>query len=441
MRYAFFLIILAFTAVSVHAQTDDNAQCAAVIRAALASTRAECSGQPDQTLCYGSFPAALSIQSDEDELSFDNPGDVVPLADVGTLSQEQVNIAEGAWSITRLTPRISYSDDTLLVLALGQVMVENQGDTDADVPAQRVRVTSNRGGIIRAAPDENAEQTGSIFAGEETLATGILADGTWVRVVTADGVFGWVFALSFTTSDLEGLAAVTPDSPRYGPMQAFSVQASFARTDPCALVPPNGLLIQSAAGVAVARLSVNDQRVQISPETTLLLSAEGTNPLRVDVIDGTVTVDVDRESVAGAGQTLSVDGEGTVTVTGFTFDDYNAFTNLPLDALPRSPFVPVDFSVVVEPAPEGGNALEGIALDDTCTIAALGGAANLRESPAPGARVRYVMQLGEWAVPDGRAGGTDEILWWRLAEDIWVSSNAVAAAGSCGTLPIVPANP
>ena len=441
MRYALITLTFALTAVAVAAQTGDDAQCAAVIRAALASTRAECSNQPDQTLCYGNFPAALAMHSDDAETGFENPGDVVLLADVNRLAQQQANIAGGAWSITRMTPRISFTDDTLLVLALGQVMLENTGDAEANVPAQRVRVTSNQGGIVRAAPNANAEQVGSIFAGANALVNGTLADGSWVRVITEDGTFGWVFAPAFTASDLAGFAAVTVDSPRYGPMQAFTLQANFAQTDPCALVPPNGLLIQSPPDAEAARLQVNERRVQISAGTTLMLSAEATNTLRADVIEGDVVVTVDDEITIEAGQRVVVDGEGTPTVSGFTYEDYNALTRLPLGTLPRSPFVPVDFSVIVEAPPEGGNALEGIALEADCTIAALGGAANLREAPSPGARVRYVMQLGEWAIPDGRAGGTDEVLWWRLAEDIWVSSNAVAAAGACGTLPIVPATP
>ncbi|MEO1443788.1 MAG: hypothetical protein AAFV33_25530, partial [Chloroflexota bacterium] len=53
----------------------------------------------------------------------------------------------------------------------------------------------------------------------------------------------------------------------------------------------------------------------------------------------------------------------------------------------------------------------------------------------PGSRVRHVMPPRSSANPVARAGGADGALWWLLAFDVWVSSEAVVAAGACGDLP------
>ena len=45
--------------------------------------------------------------------------------------------------------------------------------------------------------------------------------------------------------------------------------------------------------------------------------------------------------------------------------------------------------------------------------------------------------MGESAFPIARATGLDQAVWWKLAEDVWVSSGAVGVAGNCAVVPFV----
>lgn len=430
-RRAHAVLILIALGIALPAHAQDADQCAAVLRAAWASMTTECAEQPTMTACYGSQSASVA---GSDDVTFAAPGDIAPLTAIDALTLDGVDVTQGQWSLVRVALRYNFSDESLPLYVMGETTLENAGSRDADLPSARVQVTSERGAIVRAAPDINAAQTGVYFTGATVLATGRNNDGSWIRVYNDDGTFGWINALVFRQRDLTGVPIVAPDSDAlFGSFQAFTLQTSPPDRTDCQRIPPSGVLIQTPADGDSARLAVNDVTLLIAPASTVFLSAD--DALSVDVLEGEaaadgVTVVVGGNLTQGAGD--AEDGDAPQAPTY----DYNRVALLPLDSLPRPIFAALDFSTLVRPAVDAP--LEGIAPDAPCVIAAVNGPVNVREAPSPNARVRYVMQIGESAAPDGRAGGTDNVLWWRLAPDVWVSSNAAGVAGACGTLPIVP---
>ena len=181
---------------------------------------------------------------------------------------------------------------------------------------------------------------------------------------------------------------------------------------------------------------VNDIPVNLYPSSTAFLRATTGEDviLQVDVLEGQVDMTDAVPLLVEAGQGVIV-REGEVPIPRPY--DYKLLSRILVDRLPRPIFVALDFSTLIKPALDGVDPLEGLGMNDDCTIAALIEAANLREQPDPSARVRRVLQIGESAKPDARGAGSDNALWWRLAPDVWVSSNAVAALGDCGTLPVI----
>lgn len=415
-------------------------QCAAVLNAALSSLVTECAEQPLGSACYGNSPVSVvfagdsDARTDDDEAeAFRNPGDTVALADVETLATGAADTAQGAWGLARLTPRLNYTEGAVTMLLLGDTTVTNTGDPAADVPAPLIPVTFPEGANIRAEPIAIAEQTGIVFVGDSVRATGILADGSWVRVIDEEGTIGWMTATAFTATDLTPLATVAAsDGIAYGTMQAFTLQTG-TDDDPCAVLPPSGVLLQTPTDAESARLLANDVPLLLSSGSTVFLSASADDVVDVAVLEG--EAQVGDAFIVPVRNAITLPADADTEVMPY---DYAALATLPVDRLPRPIFVPLDFDTLLRPPPpDGTSPLADVALESDCTIAARNAPANLREQPNPSGRVRHVMQIGQSALPDARAQGTDGVLWWRLAPDVWVSSNAVVAAGGCGRLPLL----
>ncbi|MEO1664344.1 MAG: SH3 domain-containing protein [Chloroflexota bacterium] len=422
------LLLLLFIAGTVTAQTDDYIQqCAAVLNAALASVDVECDGQATMTACYGSIPAGVVGPEAADEV-FARPGDTLPLTGIDTLTTGAPIIEQGALGIVQLTPRINYSEQALTLTLLGDVTVENAGDPAVDVPTQVIPVTFPDGANVRAAPDINAQQTGVIFAGNTVRATGVTRSGAWVRIIDDTGEIGWINATLFNPDDLTDLTIFNPDNnSSYGTMQAFNVATGDSLPDDCLLLPPSGVLLQTPDTAEVARIQINGVPAQLPPLTTLFLSSVS-GALHVDVLEG--EADFGTPVIAGERAIFTDD---VTAVDAYPLEAYNTLANLPLDRLPRPIFLAMDFDIIIS-APQD-EPLAGVGADDLCTIAATSLPANLRAEPIPGSRVRHVMPPRSSANPVARAGGADGALWWLLAFDVWVSSEAVVAAGACGDLP------
>jgi len=410
--------------------------CAAFFDGALTSLRTSCFEQASPGACYGAGPLSLETTDEADDVTFEAAGDEIGLALIDTLTLAELDPGEQTGGLVRMQVRLNYTDDAITYLLFGDVVVENTGEVTESVPSVLAPVASSQGLNIRALPSADADLLTTAFTGDPVRLTGLTESSEWARVTLEDGGVGWAAASAFNDADLTDLATVEPrDERAYGPMQAFTLTTDNDDTG-CAGLPPSGVLVQAPAGDEAAAIQVNDIPVRLFPESTVFLSTtEDDGVLRVDVLEGEADLTTTTAPlIAEAGNSVTFrEGELPIPRTY----DYDVMGLLPLEDLPRPSFAALDFAALIQRPRENVDPLEGITSEDTCTIAAVLQAANLRQSPDPDARVRHVMQVGESAVPDGRGPGVDGALWWRLTADVWVSSTAVAAVGNCGTLPVL----
>ena len=122
--------------------------------------------------------------------------------------------------------------------------------------------------------------------------------------------------------------------------------------------------------------------------------------------------------------------------------DYNYVLarNLPLALLPRPIELPFSTGGLITPFEPGTGFLNTIPADAACTVAWTANV-NLRAGPGTNYPIRQGIAGGYYALPDSRAVGTDGRLWWRLADAIWLAADNTAAAGACGSLPLVDTPP
>lgn len=430
-----FLVWMLVSIVAVQAQDVTDTQCRALTSAATVSLLNECDEQAIQTACVGNVP--VTLETDADDLTFEQAGDVVALADVQSLTLGASDVVNGAWGVVRMLPRHNFSDEVLTMWVSGDLTLTNQGDADADMPTVVTTVNTDLGVNVRQSPSEGATIVAQQYTGDTVRVLGLSADGVWARVALTDGVRGWAVASGFDATHFDQLNVInTQTPPDYGAMQAFTIERNEPETS-CATLPPSGVLVQTTDTVqAPAQLQVNAQTVWVAPTSTVFFSTIANDLFFVAVVEGGAQV-VDADVQLEAGQSFTLLADGSSLVTTYTVDVYNTLARLPLESLPRPTYAALDFTALKQPARDGVNPLDGLGMNDTCTIASVIAAANLRDIPSPAGRVRNVMQIGESAFPDARQQGLDGVLWWRLAEDVWVSSNAVGALGDCGTLPVI----
>lgn len=410
-----------------------SAQCEGFLAQTLATLAAEC-GEQGVGVCYGNGPLVLEPSVDAGAVVFSRPGHEAPLTAVDTAVLSPFEGGVRGWGLLRFVVPLNTTADRLTLVAIGDMALQNTGDPADSVPSVMARVTTDQGLNIRAGASAAADLLAPAFTGDVLRLTGVAGD--WVRVQLPDGTTGWAAASGFAARDVRDLTPVDPDAGQpYGPMQAFNFATDpwTWNADGCPVAPPNGILVQTpAAATEAAALRVNGTDLRLPPGLTAFLSTNADGDLRADTLEGTLVLVIDNTPLTlAAGQTVLV-REGTTPAP--TDYDPNRVGVLPLETLPRPAFAAVNFALLV--APDDGTAPE-LGADAPCTVGAVVEAANLREFPAPDARVRHVLQVGERVPILARAEGRDGVLWWQVVAGVWVSSRAVSASGMCGTLPVI----
>lgn len=408
-------------------------QCESFFAETLAILAEVCAEQ-GTGVCYGNGPLVLETLPDNDAVVFSRPGNEAPLSAIDTTVLSPFEGEVRGWGLLRYVVPLNTTTARLTVLAMGDLTLQNLGDPSDVVPSVVARVTTDQGLNIRATADVEADILTPAFTGDPLRLTGIAGD--WVRVQLPGGDIGWAAASGFRVDDLTRLTTIAPDAGQpYGPMQAFNIttDAWTWNADGCPVAPPNGVLMQTPEDAPEhAVMRVNETQLRVPPTVTVFLSTDEDGNLRIDVLEGAVLVIV-------AGEPLTIPTGNTALIRGDTLPqptnyDPNRVGLVPLDTLPREIFAAVNFDRLV--TLDEGTAPE-LGADAPCTVGAVTEAANLREFPAPAARVRHVLQVGERIPILARGEGADGVLWWQVVADVWVSSNAVAASGACGMLPVI----
>jgi hypothetical protein len=414
--------------------------CPAIVQTAVELVREQCADLENNQICYGN--PSLNIQPDpEVRIVFAEPGDKVTLSALVTLDSSAFDPLTGNWGLAYMRVRANLPDDALTMLSFGDVALDNLSEVSSEFIALDVTVREPTGANVRETPTEDGEIIGTLFASNTYVAIGRLEDGSWIRLL--DG--GWVAAeLLRSRYDLMMLEILPPDAEAgdgsypYAPMQSIHFRSGIDDS-PCYGAPDSGLLAQTPDGIFAVPLQVNGASLLLTG--TLWLQTQPTGETVVSVLEG--------EMLYGDGLTLEAGermqyGFQTDTIVFGAVEDYyfSRARYLPLQLLPREFELSFSLGGVIKPFTPGTGFLTTIADDAPCT-AAWSADINLRGGPGTDYPIRQGVPGGFYANPDGRAVGSDQRVWWRLADGIWIAVDNTFTAGACDqdAVPLVIAPP
>ncbi len=121
-----------------------------------------------------------------------------------------------------------------------------------------------------------------------------------------------------------------------------------------------------------------------------------------------------------------------------TIDPYDStrFAPLPTQILPRYTYIGIELNTIITPAPTVDRSpIADVLVDDPCVITTGEGGANLRSGPGSEFPIRGVLAFRETANPISRVIGSDVLLWYELAQNVWVTSQVVVTGGDCLSVP------
>jgi uncharacterized protein YraI len=425
-------VSLLFTVSVAAAQVAD---CAAQVTAVIESAREACSNLGMNELCYGSSP--VNIQSLPNvRLDFSEPGDMV---DPALIESFDLDITDGSFGIAVTRFRTLLIDESVTLVAFGDVTVQNNRNVPSDYILLPVSVSTAEGANIREEPSPDAVVVDQLLVGETTNADGRTEDGAWLRLIRR----GWVSAEVVRSDyDLSLLKVLPPEphsvevvsenfgkSPRT--MQTFRVYAEPQESG-CEQIPDSGVLIQTAGNTDEALLSVNFDTWVL--RGTALIQGTFGDKTTVSVLEGEAFIHL---ITIPAGQRFTYWLEDSRYEYETAPDyDYVRARYLPLSLLPREIELPFSLGGVIFPFTPGTGFLETIPADGTCTVV-WAGDVNLRAGPGTDYPIRQGVPGGYYAEPDARAVGTDGRVWWRLADEIWIAADTTVGGGACAALPLV----
>jgi len=437
LKIVVILMLICFAPAALSAQENT---CPALVQAAVEAVRENCADIGSNEICYGN--PSLNIQPRPNvRIVFAEPGDRVTLSAVETLDSSPFDSLTGNWGVAFMRVRANLPDAGLTLLSFGDVSLDNLSQTSSEFIALDVTVREPTGANVRETPSLDGNVIGTLLANNTYVAIGRLADGTWIRLLNG----GWVASeLLRSRYNLMMLEVLPPGAPAgdgsypYGPMQALHFR-SGSDDSPCDGAPDSGLLVQTPDGISGVQMQVNGADLIFTG--TAWLQTQATGETVVSMLEG--------ELLYGEGQTLSAGERMQYGYQGETivFNEPEAYhyaraRYLPLPLLPREFELVFSLGGVINPFAPGTGFLTTIPADAACIVAWTVDV-NLRAGPGVDYPVRQGVPGGFYANPDGRAVGSDERVWWRLAEGIWIAVDNTYTAGNCeqDAVPLVDAPP
>ena len=191
-----------------------------------------------------------------------------------------------------------------------------------------------------------------------------------------------------------------------------------------------GLLVQTTDEVLL--LYINHQQVEF--QGTAFIQVPTPETLFVTVLEGEVSLDYDDETYT------IIETEQLVIANEVMIQDYDyeRVKMLPIDLLPRTFMLPVDWeAAILPPKPDP---LAGITPEDDCTVAVVNDV-NVRSGPGLAYPLRGTIRANQSAKPDGRAVDAEGNVWWRLTPGAWIRFDVAFNVGMCSDLRIIEALP
>jgi len=293
-----------------HAQ-GDFVGCPSIISTAVGATQSSCANTTRNQLCYGHNLLQVEPQVFASKFTFNLPGDTIPVARVRSVRGSALDIDNATWGVALMRVQANLPDalpnQNATFLLFGDAEITDSTTRDLTTLPLSANIPTN----IRTGPGISYPILDSIAIGQSMIATGRLADNSWLRVwiPQQDGRMGWVYGslVSVTSGDLESLTVVDPSAgtPTLGTLDAFYLRTNDDNITECNQLPKSGLLIQTPEGVGTIRLYINEVKVDIG--STVFFQAKASGDLTVSTLEGMAVVEsANHTEAAAAGSQVSV---------------------------------------------------------------------------------------------------------------------------------------
>jgi hypothetical protein len=244
-----------------------------------------CADMPDGTLCYGAGDVTAFVDC-EVTPDFNEMGDQLPLATVCALhaqGESENEMQTQGVALMRIASAVS--EIPVQMIVMGDVNMQNNS-SNATTFETRIDMEAE----VRTGPSSQYSIIDTLNAGDIVYVNACNCTGNWLRITLPDGNVGWIAARRATVLDTGmGLPSITPDTPVYNVMQAFTF-ASAPADESCEQLPA-GILIQAPSDVHVP-LSINGVAFRL--ESTVFVHLEP-YAMMMDVLDGAVSIETETQ--------------------------------------------------------------------------------------------------------------------------------------------------
>jgi len=267
------------------------------VNQALSQASTLCANLDRNNACYGNNNITANFRDPSIPLDvFDQPGEIVDIADLHSIETTPVDASESIWGVGLMRIQADLPNtlpgQSVLFLITGGQQVENgvEPEDELFLPETAVTVTTNTGANTDLRPtypaDTQVDRIASIPGGTSLPADAITPDGQWVRVAYQNHP-GWISRTLLQDTDLSGLAEIGPDD--FTRMQSFYIMAEVGSLE-CAEAPAL-VLVQGPQNTPVD-IEVYDVKIRIESTVLLRSNADGQR-LELVTLYGLATINPD----------------------------------------------------------------------------------------------------------------------------------------------------
>jgi hypothetical protein len=279
--------------------------CAQLLPAVEKSLTTACSDLGTDSVCYGNRTLTVAWQDElgPTPLSFAQPGDVVPLNAIKSITTAPLNLERGEWGLAVLKARANLPGTTagqaVTFVLYGDTSITNATPRDAGAvapapAASTCTATTIRATYLRGAPGPVERQVQLLQGNATANVIGRLADNRWVYA-EYNGATGWLYVQVLKLScDLNTLPVI--DANQTATLQAvgtlpglsaFYFTTGIAAQAACQDIPPGGLLVQSPTG---RKVTFQANGADITIGSSVVLRSRPNQMLWIGVLEGEARV-------------------------------------------------------------------------------------------------------------------------------------------------------
>jgi hypothetical protein len=279
--------------------------CAQLLPAVEKNLTTGCSNLGSDSLCYGNPALTVAYQDQPGvmPMPFAQPGDILPLSAVKSITTGPLDLDRGEWGLAVLKVRANLPGTTagqvVTFVMYGDTTITNATPLEIETPTPVPTVpaciaTTTRATFLRGAPGPTERQIQLLQANTTATVIGRLANGLWVRA-EHDGATGWLYVPVLRLScDLNTLPVVNANEAGAAQtvgtlpgLSAFYFSTGIGGQAACRDIPPGGLLIQSPTGKKVT-FQANGADITIG--SSVVLRSRPNQMLWIGVLEGEARV-------------------------------------------------------------------------------------------------------------------------------------------------------